>query len=163
PSALGMTTGSPPSITATQLFVVPRSMPMTFATETILPFSLARVPVLLRPNGPSCSSTAAALRGRPLPARRALRPPRLRSRRVRRGRLRRAGERHGPRAQPDPAGLVAPLHDHRDVPRGALRGLHLADGLMPMRVEGLPRLGGQRLDARRLQRAVQLQMHQPDA
>src|SRR5262249_53588560 len=32
PSALGMTTGSPPSITATQLFVVPRSMPITFAT-----------------------------------------------------------------------------------------------------------------------------------
>src|SRR5699024_7989408 len=28
PSALAMTTGSPPSITATQLFVVPRSMPM---------------------------------------------------------------------------------------------------------------------------------------
>src|SRR6478672_609364 len=32
PSALGMTTGSPPSMTATQLFVVPRSMPITFAT-----------------------------------------------------------------------------------------------------------------------------------
>ena len=28
PSALGMTTGSPPSITATQLLVVPRSIPM---------------------------------------------------------------------------------------------------------------------------------------
>ena len=28
PSALGMTTGSPPSITATTEFVVPRSMPM---------------------------------------------------------------------------------------------------------------------------------------
>ena len=28
PSALGMTTGLPPSITATQLLVVPRSMPM---------------------------------------------------------------------------------------------------------------------------------------
>ena len=31
PSALGMTTGSPPSITATTELVVPRSMPMTFA------------------------------------------------------------------------------------------------------------------------------------
>jgi hypothetical protein len=29
PSGLGMTTGSPPSITATQEFVVPRSIPMT--------------------------------------------------------------------------------------------------------------------------------------
>jgi len=31
PSALGMTTGSPPSITATTEFVVPRSMPMIFS------------------------------------------------------------------------------------------------------------------------------------
>src|SRR5688572_13998781 len=31
PSALGMTTGSPPSMTATTEFVVPRSIPMTFA------------------------------------------------------------------------------------------------------------------------------------
>src|SRR5690606_33309801 len=31
PSAFGMTTGSPPSITATTEFVVPSSMPMTFA------------------------------------------------------------------------------------------------------------------------------------
>src|SRR5512142_1390080 len=30
PSLFGMTTASPPSITETQLFVVPRSMPMTF-------------------------------------------------------------------------------------------------------------------------------------
>ena len=29
PSALGMTTASPPSITATQEFVVPKSMPIT--------------------------------------------------------------------------------------------------------------------------------------
>src|SRR6516162_10282665 len=32
PSALGMTTGSPPSITATHEFVVPRSIPITFGT-----------------------------------------------------------------------------------------------------------------------------------
>src|SRR6266700_4639332 len=32
PSALGMTTGSPPSITATQELVVPRSIPITFGT-----------------------------------------------------------------------------------------------------------------------------------
>src|SRR4051812_15385765 len=31
PSLLGITTGSPPSITETQLLVVPRSMPITFA------------------------------------------------------------------------------------------------------------------------------------
>src|SRR5450755_2544792 len=32
PSALGITTGSPPSITAIQEFVVPRSIPITFGT-----------------------------------------------------------------------------------------------------------------------------------
>src|SRR5216684_2211221 len=32
PSALGMTTGSPPSITATHELVVPRSIPITFDT-----------------------------------------------------------------------------------------------------------------------------------
>ena len=37
PSELGMTTGSPPSITATQLLVVPRSMPMTLGIESVLP------------------------------------------------------------------------------------------------------------------------------
>ena len=31
PSALGMTTGSPPSMTAMQQLVVPRSIPITFA------------------------------------------------------------------------------------------------------------------------------------
>jgi hypothetical protein len=31
PSALGITTGSPPSITLTQLFVVPKSIPIIFA------------------------------------------------------------------------------------------------------------------------------------
>ena len=37
PSELGMTTGSPPSMTATQEFVVPRSMPMTLGMEAGLP------------------------------------------------------------------------------------------------------------------------------
>src|SRR6266446_3956311 len=37
PSELGITTGSPPSITATQLLVVPRSMPMTLGIEGALP------------------------------------------------------------------------------------------------------------------------------
>jgi hypothetical protein len=37
PSALAMTFGSPPSITATQEFVVPRSMPMTLPIP-YLPF-----------------------------------------------------------------------------------------------------------------------------
>jgi hypothetical protein len=32
PSALGMTTGSQPSITATHELVVPRSIPITFGT-----------------------------------------------------------------------------------------------------------------------------------
>ncbi len=33
PSAFGMTTGSPPSMTATHEFVVPRSMPMILLIE----------------------------------------------------------------------------------------------------------------------------------
>ena len=35
PSWLGMTWGAPPSITATQEFVVPRSMPMTLPTRVL--------------------------------------------------------------------------------------------------------------------------------
>src|ERR1041385_7559259 len=38
PSALGMTTGSPPSITATTEFVVPRSIPMIFSAMTTAPY-----------------------------------------------------------------------------------------------------------------------------
>ena len=38
PSAFGMTVGSPPSSTATQEFVVPRSMPMVRAICRIPPF-----------------------------------------------------------------------------------------------------------------------------
>src|SRR5262249_21848367 len=38
PSALGMTTGSPPSITATTEFVVPRSMPMILEAISVFPF-----------------------------------------------------------------------------------------------------------------------------
>ena len=37
PSALGMMTGSPPSITATQELVVPRSIPMIFAINYVPP------------------------------------------------------------------------------------------------------------------------------
>ncbi len=38
PSALGMTTGSPPSITATTELVVPRSIPMIFSAMTTAPY-----------------------------------------------------------------------------------------------------------------------------
>ena len=38
PSWLGMTWGTPPSITATQEFVVPRSMPIIFPTSNLAPF-----------------------------------------------------------------------------------------------------------------------------
>ena len=37
PSLLGMTTGSPPSMTATQELVVPRSIPMTLPMVVLLP------------------------------------------------------------------------------------------------------------------------------
>jgi hypothetical protein len=36
PSAFGMTVGSPPSITATQELVVPRSIPIVFAMPKLL-------------------------------------------------------------------------------------------------------------------------------
>src|SRR5690606_37164219 len=38
PSAFGITTGSPPTITATTEFVVPRSMPITFAISSPLTY-----------------------------------------------------------------------------------------------------------------------------
>jgi hypothetical protein len=46
PSAFAMTVGSPPSMTATTLFVVPRSIPITFA---MVPYCLLiRWPSLVR-------------------------------------------------------------------------------------------------------------------
>ena len=39
PSEFGITTGSPPSMTATQLLVVPRSMPITLGMQLCLPAS----------------------------------------------------------------------------------------------------------------------------
>src|SRR5204863_6043027 len=46
PSSLAITTGSLPSITATQLFVVPKSIPMIFP---IIFFSFFKVPPAFRP------------------------------------------------------------------------------------------------------------------
>src|SRR5258707_11658919 len=43
PSALGITTGSPPSMTATQELVVPRSIPITFGTIASYYFDLVVV------------------------------------------------------------------------------------------------------------------------
>jgi hypothetical protein len=40
-----MTVGSPPSITATTLFVVPRSIPMIFPIEFLAPWQLSDVDV----------------------------------------------------------------------------------------------------------------------
>ena len=40
PSAFGMTVGSPPSSTAMQLFVVPRSIPMVLAIPCVPPYSV---------------------------------------------------------------------------------------------------------------------------
>src|SRR6266849_2063633 len=53
PSWLGITTGSPPCITATTEFVVPRSIPIilliaAIPPETFLPFLLARIPLKAR-------------------------------------------------------------------------------------------------------------------
>ena len=65
PSALGMTTGSPPSITATTEFVVPRSIPITLAIPVVLALSLRSLTLLIpcsppgpapRANGLGCGS-----------------------------------------------------------------------------------------------------------
>src|SRR5206468_10712678 len=64
PSALGITLGSPPSMTATQEFVVPRSIPMTLPMK-IHPFGVARAKP--RPTGRELGSREyLPLRGRPL-------------------------------------------------------------------------------------------------
>src|SRR5438876_10091035 len=49
PSEFGITTGSPPSMTATQLLVVPRSMPITLGTKEVSPEGI--VPQQLSPRG----------------------------------------------------------------------------------------------------------------
>src|SRR5216117_1218599 len=46
PSALGITTGSPPSITATTEFVVPRSIPMIFSAMLTAPYQWIDAPAL---------------------------------------------------------------------------------------------------------------------
>jgi hypothetical protein len=93
PSAFGITTGSPPSITATTEFVVPRSMPMTFAmlspfpvfaravrpgapssrNATISAHVTRRRATHMPPSAPFMAGTPAVIRQGPAPAQ----PPRL--------------------------------------------------------------------------------------
>ena len=63
PSALVITVGSPPSMTATTEFVVPRSMPMTFPMSV----SLCRMPSE-KPARERCGSVGAMEKGRAEPA-----------------------------------------------------------------------------------------------
>src|SRR5438552_555328 len=65
PSWLGMTVGLPPSMTATTEFVVPRSMPITFAMIPALPFSPHRAPAL--PAHSLCGGGLGGGRDGPLP------------------------------------------------------------------------------------------------
>ena len=67
PSALGITVGSPPSMTATQLLVVPRSIPMILDICFILLKMLARLRKFGNCRFDVCKSGRAACRGkRPL-------------------------------------------------------------------------------------------------
>src|SRR5205085_3854228 len=96
PSAFGITVGSPPSITAMQELVVPRSIPITFAMSRFLqlsktPSSIENLSPCMSSSGYGCACVDCARRGR-LPNRKAGRL----ARRALRGRAARlAGARHG--------------------------------------------------------------------
>src|SRR2546423_15178903 len=62
PSELGMTTGSPPSMTAITELVVPRSIPTVFGIEFLRRFELCEVAVSLA--FPSPEAAKRALQGR---------------------------------------------------------------------------------------------------
>src|SRR5689334_14550885 len=58
PSAFGITTGSPPSMTATTELVVPRSIPMIFSAMRLTPAAYSRVELM--PRLPQASREQAA-------------------------------------------------------------------------------------------------------
>src|SRR5258708_23225784 len=158
PSAFGMTTGSPPSITATQLLVVPRSMPMTLptlgASSTYIPFhganwmvfknTVLRIRLWLRPrwrgSTPCRRLSPAGIALLLRECRRFWFWRRNRSiRRHRRSRLRRSAARprelHARRTQHQPVKLVSLLHDGGHAAGGTPSGLHLPARFMLRRVQ----------------------------
>src|SRR5438105_9431317 len=135
PSEFGMTTGSPPSITATQLLVVPRSMPMTLGIYGALPDPF----YLKAGGGPKFP------RRRPAWAISALSPTLgvRRGRRFRRGA--RLGHHHRGRANEPIVELVA-LGHLRDDGAGRLVALLLHERFVQAGIEGLAQ-GGEPDDA----------------
>src|ERR1700682_3836200 len=131
PSELGITTGSPPSITATQLFVVPRSIPMTLGIEKSLPRSVVpQGPRRLETNGNLGAWESSAL------------SPTLRiRRRVGRGRCARFGHHDG--GGPDQPVVELLAFGHlRDHGSGRLVALLLHERLVHTRGERLSHGGG---------------------
>src|SRR4051812_209290 len=150
PSELGMTTGSPPSMTATQLLVVPRSMPITLGMEAVVPPA-------------SCTSTFAgsgknAPRGvgkfGPLPH---LRPGRFSAV----GRSASFGHHHRSRAHEPIVELVTLRHLGDDGARG-LVALLLHQRFVHGRIERLSH-GGEPADAVLGERGLEELLHQPHA
>src|SRR2546426_6363780 len=149
PSEFGITTGSPPSITATQLLVVPRSIPMTLGIDGALPRS-----VLLQ-----CSRRAEISRWGPAWANSALSPTLgiRRRRRFRRG----AGLGHHHRGGADQpiVELVALGHLRHDG-AGGLVALPLHERFLQAWGEPLSPFGGTR-EARRCQGCLVQLLHPP--
>src|SRR5690349_2066404 len=123
PSLFSITRGLPPSMMATQEFVVPRSMPITFAmvysAEVSLKGGMYCPPLWVRDLSDSSHSGGDSRTIFELPV---ARPPAL------------LGHDHPRRAQHPAVELVAPLDhlDHRV--RGGVRGLLNHHGLVPVRV-----------------------------
>src|SRR6267143_130641 len=150
-SGLGIATGSPPSITATQLFVVPRSIPMTLGMEKALPRSLypkARAVLKQMANPGAWESSALS--------------PTLGIRRlVGRGRRARFGHHDGGGADQPVVELVA-LGHLRDHGPGRLVALLLHERLVHARVECLTQ-GGETDHSVLRQRGLEELLHQADA
>src|SRR6266478_2445693 len=151
PSELGITTGSPPSITATQLFVVPRSIPMTLGMEKALPRSVVpQGPRRLKTNGNPGAWESSALS-----------PTLWIRRRVGRSRCARFG--HHDRGGPDQPVVELVAFGHlRDHGPGRLVALLLHERLVHTRVERLAQ-GGETDHSVLRQRGLEELLHQADA
>src|SRR5438105_10025304 len=149
PSELGITTGSPPSMTATHEFVVPRSMPITLAMSC---------PAF---RSPRSSLNNRALVGQSKEKWSELLLLRLGGRLRRGSFLARLGDHHRCGAHQPVAQLVSARHLRHHGARGLLRFLR-HERLVQVGIEGLAH-GGEAGDAVLRQRAFEQLLHQPHA